>query len=120
MANWKTINAHEQQDEVGNIYQFHGGVKSKACQECKKDFVTKIKLDPVIQNVPMYECEECSFKNAGGDAALDHKIQTSHKLNKIKKEKVVSIRRQLIDTPNIIKTEDDVLILCSECILNVN
>jgi len=120
MAIWKTINAHEQLDEVGNIYQYHGGVKSKACQKCKREFKTQIKLDPTIQKIPMYECEECDFKNAGGDAALDHKIQSSHKLKKTQKDKIVDMKRQLIDTPNIIKTEDDVIILCSECVLNVN
>jgi len=120
MALWKTINAHEQIDEVGNIYQYHGGIKPKACQKCKREFKTQIKIDPVIQKVPIYECEECSFKNSGGDSALDHKIQSSHKIKKIQKEKVVSTKRQLIDTPNIIKTKDDVLVLCSECVLIVN
>jgi len=116
MTDWKTINAHEQIDGVGNIYQYHGGVKPVACQKCKKTFETKIKTDPLIEEVPIYECENCNFKNPGGDATLQHKIETDHKIKRELKDRQVSVKRQLIDAPNIIHKENDVIILCNRCV----
>ncbi len=115
MTNWKTINAHQQLDEVGNIFQYHGGVKPKACQECKTEFKIEIKEEPLTQKVPVYECEDCKFKNAGGDAALQHKIETDHTIKRELTERIVSMQKQLIGTPYIKITDDDVIILCNSC-----
>jgi len=115
MTNWKTINAHQQLDEVGNIYQYHGGVKPHACQKCKKEFKTEIKETPLTQKVPLYECEDCDFKNGGGDPALQHKIETDHKIKRVLSDRIVSMQKQLFGTPYIKVTKDDVIILCDSC-----
>ena len=75
---WELINAFEQIDTVGNVYQKGGGVIPKACQKCKKEFKSEIIETPVTQKVPYFKCKDCGFENAGSNAALDHLILTKH------------------------------------------
>lgn len=103
-------------DEVGNIYQKSGAVVPKACQKCKKVFKSEIKKQPKIQKVPIYECISCKKKFVAPHLALDHKIETDHKLKKTQKDKVVGEEKIVIGSlSQITKTEDDILILCSDC-----
>jgi protein-arginine kinase activator protein McsA len=108
-----------QEDEVGNIFQYHGGVKPKACQNCKDPFESKLELVEKKGTVPMYVCKNCDFKNASGDAALDHKITTDHNILKKTSERVIAIEKKIIGSVAHITQEDnDVIILCSECNAN--
>jgi len=117
MTQWKTISAYEQEDEVGNIYQIHGAVKTKACQNCKKKFENEQKKYPLIQKIPLYKCADCSFEAPSAQGALDHKLDNDdHKLEKVKKERIVAYNVKLVGNfANIIKTENDVIILCDAC-----
>lgn len=116
MTEWKTISSFEQKDEVGNIYQKKGGVIPKACQKCGKKFYSEIKNIPITQSVPFYKCKNCSFENAGGDSALDHKITTDHEIKKISKDRIVGYNSIIEGSKsNIIKSKNDVIILCDEC-----
>lgn len=115
----KIIETPEQMDTVGNIYQKSGGVIPKACQKCKKEFNAVIKEEPIIQQVPIYKCKECDFENDSGDATLDHKILTDHKIKKISKSRLVSYKRTLEGLKaNIRPTKNDCIILCDECLDN--
>jgi len=111
------VETPEQIDEVGNIYQKQGGVIPKACQKCKKEFKSEVKEFPIKQKVPYYKCKDCDFENAGGDVALDHKIQNiDHNIKKITKDRIVGVDRKIIGIVSYVtKTKDDVLILCGDC-----
>lgn len=103
-------------DSVGNIIQLSGAVKAIACQDCKKKFdYTQIKKEK-IQKVPIYECENCDFKNASGDAAFDHKITSDHKIKKTFADRIVGFVNKIKGPIAIInKTDNDVNILCDKC-----
>lgn len=120
--NWENIfvNGIEmQKDEVGNLVQQSGAVKSKACQICKTEFDYKPTKKEKIQDVPIYKCEKCDFKNASGDFALEHKITSNHNIKKIKEKRLVGYDIIIEGkTAEIIKTEYDVKILCSDCFGN--
>jgi len=110
------VETDEQIDEVGNIYQRSGGVIPKACQKCKTEFKSTIKIVPQTQKVPIYFCEECDFSNAGTSIALDHKIDTNHKLKKSFKDRIVSYSNIIEGSfPKITQLKDDCLILCQKC-----
>ncbi len=118
--NWTTkankLKAEYQEDEVGNILQRAGGVQPKACQKCKKKFESKITKQEIKQNVSYYACKECNFTSGNSDGGLDHMIETSHKLTKKRKNKIVGYDNIVSGVISYItKTEDDVLILCGDC-----
>jgi len=113
---WEILNAFEQKDEVGNIYQQAGGVIPKACQKCKTVFDGKVVSTPITQKVPIYKCQDCEFEDASGDITLDHKIETEHKIKKESKDRLVGYEREVVGSKANIKTiKDDVLILCDDC-----
>lgn len=113
---WKRISPNRQIDEVGNIVQIHGAVQPKACQKCEKKFDEKPTVVDKKQYVPIYKCTECKFYNAGGDAAFDHKITSDHKITKTVKEMVVGKDKKILGSvARIIKTKNDVIILCGGC-----
>lgn len=116
------VNYQFQEDEVGNIAQRIGktdkvgGIIPKACQKCGKEFNAKIKEEPIIQQVPIYKCEDCEFTNAGGDATLEHKILTEHKIRKIATPQFVGYNKTLEgQKANIKITKNDCIILCDDC-----
>lgn len=112
-----TIETPEQIDKVGNIYQKNGGVIPKACQKCKKKFTGKFKTFPVTEAVPYYKCKDCNFENAGGDSALEHKLEKiDHSIKKITKDRIVTVEKKIVGSiARITKLEDDVIILCDVC-----
>lgn len=115
---WKFIEGEPnlQIDTVGNIIQMSGGVIPKACQKCKTKFNYTVTKVPRTQQVPIYACLDCSFKNSGGSAAFDHKIETDHKIKKISKSRVVSVDKKILgSTAHITKTKNDIKILCGKC-----
>jgi len=98
-----------QMDEVGNILQRTGAVKTKACQKCKKEFNPLTESVPITQKVPFYKCEDCNFENAGGEAALDHKLTNSqHHIKKTSKDRIVTYKNIIKgNKANITKIDDD-------------
>lgn len=115
---WKFVDSNhtKQIDSVGNIVQIYGGVIPKACQKCKISFNYSVTQVKKIQSVPIYKCIKCSFENASGDAAFDHKIISDHKITKTSKDRVVGVDNKILGSiANITKTEDDVIILCDDC-----
>ena len=103
-------------DIVGNIFQKNGGVKPIACQKCKIKFKSKIREIPIKQKIPSYKCKNCDFENSEADAALDHKITTDHKIKKITKDRIVGVKKQLIDNiASINPINNDVEIICKDC-----
>ncbi len=112
----KVKDPNKQIDTVGNIVQKQGAIQPKACQKCKKEFTSKIESKPITQSVPFYKCENCEFENAGGDAALDHKITTDHKIKKITKDRLAKVDKIITGRiAHIKKTKTDVKILCGDC-----
>lgn len=112
----KVKDYNQQVDEVGNILQKGGGVKPKACQNCKVEFNSKVELFKKTTKVPFYKCDECDMEFGSSEGALDHKIQTNHKLKKELKEKVVGLEKKVTGKiAKIQKTDDDCLILCGDC-----
>jgi len=111
------VETDEQIDIVGNIYQKSGAVIPKACQKCEKEFDAIIKHDPVKQDVPIYKCEDCDFKDVSPIKALDHKLEKDdHKIKKDKEERIVDITSQLVGRKaNITILENDILIICDDC-----
>jgi len=105
-------------DEIGNIYQRQGGIIPKACQKCKKEFISEIREFPVTQKIPFYKCEDCDFENPSGDATLGHKIENmDHDIKKTVKDRIVTIEKRLVgNKANVKKTENDVIILCDNCL----
>jgi len=105
-----------QMDEVGNILQHSGGINPKACQLCKVKFKAKIVKSIKQQKVPSYNCEDCEFEHGNPINALDHKIETDHKVKKEIKERSVGSDNELAGILSYItKTKDDVIILCGKC-----
>jgi len=113
----KDVRTARQVDSVGNVFQLHGGVEPKACQQCKKKFVYAVEVKPVQQPVGVYKCEQCDFENGSGDKAFAHTVDNpDHKLKRDKKERVIGSERTMVgDVPQITKTEDDCIILCQSC-----
>jgi len=110
------VETSQQIDEVGNIYQIHGGIIPKACQKCKEPFDSEVKAFPLTQKIPYYKCEDCEFENTGGEATLDHKIETSHNIKKSTKDRIVSLENKIVgNKANIEHTEDDIIIICDRC-----
>ena len=110
------INFNKQIDEVGNIVQHTGGVQTKACQKCRREFESKIIKVEIKQRVSYYDCTECNFSSANSNGGLDHMIETTHKLTKTSKNKVMgydNIIQGVIS--HITKTDDDMIILCGDC-----
>jgi len=108
--------AEYQIDTVGNIYQLHGGVKPKACQKCKKEFKSERKEIPIKQKIRHYNCTKCKFNTSSYFLAEDHTIETKHKIKEKIKERISGYNIILEGRiPNIIKTKNDVLILCGDC-----
>jgi hypothetical protein len=114
---WQFINNGKAQiDEAGNILQIGGGVVPKACQKCKQEFISEIVKTELKQPVSIYKCGECSFKSSAGDAAYDHKLETSHNIKKTQKDKIVGYENKIQGvTANITKADDNVIILCGAC-----
>ena len=82
----------------------------------KTQFITEIKNTPLEQDVPIYECEDCDFKDILPSIAIEHKFITEHNLKKSITKRIVAVKREKIgDKTNIIKIEDDILILCDDC-----
>ena len=80
------------------------------------DTESKIESEPLIQQVPFYKCNECKFESPSGDQALEHLLLQEHKLRKIKKDRVVSIKKKIIgEVAHITKLDNDIHILCSKC-----
>ena len=115
----KDVRTARQVDSVGNVFQLHGGVEPKACQQCKKKFVYAVEVKPIEQSVGFYKCEDCDFKNASGDSALDHKIITDHKIKKTTEDRFVTTKKIIIgNKANIKNTKNDIIILCDSCLDN--
>ena len=113
---WKLINKRTQQDKVGNLLQFDGGVVPKKCQSCKSDLESKITLKQMKQTIPYFKCNDCKFETADGGQALWHEHEESaHTIEFTTGEKVLEINKVIENPPKIIKEADDVIILCSEC-----
>jgi hypothetical protein len=103
-------------DSVGNEIQDGGAVIPKACQKCKKEFKSEIKSTPIKQDIPFYKCKDCKFENASGDATLEHKLTTDHKLDKIIKSRLIGHERKILgNIAHIIKTDNNIIILCGDC-----
>lgn len=113
---WEFSTPTKQVDKVGNVVQINGGVKAKACQKCKKKFDYKVTNVEKKQEVPIYSCEECDFKNASGDSAFEHKITSDHKIKREKIERVVGIERKILgEIAHITRLKEDVIITCGKC-----
>lgn len=110
-------NYNKQVDTVGNVLQVNGGIEPKACQKCKSEFKSPIVETPLEQNVPSYNCEECEFKNSGASEALDHKLETSHKIKKGLTKRIVGHERKIdfSKLSHVERTKDDCIILCGDC-----
>ena len=50
---------NSQVDESGNILYKNGSLKTKACQECKKEFISKSLKDELRQDVDGFKCKKC-------------------------------------------------------------
>ena len=88
----------------------------------KKNSLQKLKKLKKKSKVPIYECTECKFNKSGSTSALDHMLESGHKLSKTIKEVVNGVDR--IIKPNtfshidLIKEDGeivDVIILCEKC-----
>lgn len=111
------VQTNYQLDTVGNIYQKTGAVKAVACQKCKIKFSSEKKVVPITHARSLYSCVSCKFKNTSAEAALDHKLETDHKIKKDSKQVVTNVENQIVGIrPNIIKTKTDVKILCNDCV----
>jgi len=121
--NWTTIEGEKQIDTVGNIFQKKGGVNPKACQKCKKEFKSEIKTIEKISKVPVFQCKECAFNKSSGESALEHMLETSHKLSKVTKDIVNGYEKIIEGTSlpyinlekNNLNEVIDISILCGVC-----
>jgi len=121
-----TVALDKQVDDLGNVYQKSGGVNPKACQKCKKEFISEIVNVEKVTKVPWYNCEDCNFNSPSGDASLEHMWMTKHKIKKATKDHVSSIDHKitgdLIPNITIIKNKlgepIEVEILCRRCLNN--
>lgn len=122
MTDWKFDGPLKQVDPDGNIVQIRGAVQPKACQNCHKDFDCPISTVPKYQSVPFYKCKDCDFKNAGGTEAFDHKLETSHNIEKIQENRLVGYEKKLTGKliPHITHGDGDVKILCGDCQLGLD
>lgn len=103
-------------DNLGNILHEGGAVTSKACQGCGLEFKSEPIKSQLTQAVPFYICKECNFTNNGPEAALDHKIKTSHEIEKSSKDRVVSVITKIQGSIPRIKPDGIfVSILCEGC-----
>ena len=101
---------------MGNLLQVDGGVVPKKCQSCKSDLESKITLKEMKQTIPYFKCNDCKFETADGGQALWHEHEESaHTIEFTTGEKVLEINKVIENPPKIIKEDDDVIILCSEC-----
>lgn len=115
---WKLIlDGNAQEDEVGNILQIGGAVVPKSCQQCKKEFKSEVVSQEIKQDIPSYKCDFCNFDGNTGDEAFNHTLDfPTHKISRTTKYRIVGYNNTLQGILSyVIKTEDDVKILCGEC-----
>jgi predicted RNA-binding Zn-ribbon protein involved in translation (DUF1610 family) len=112
-----TISKGYQKDTKGNRLQQGGGIIPKACQNCGDEFNAVIQQDELKQEINMYACENCEFKDARPDQGVLHSTQNpTHKLKVVVEERVVGYKNTLQGSLAVItKTEDDMIILCRNC-----
>ncbi len=111
----KDLNGY-QIDEVGNILQSTGALKTKACQNCQQEFLIKTVRDEIRQDIDNFKCKKCEFESATPQGGLKHILdKTTHKLEIEPKSRVVGYRNTLEDNPIITKLKDDYIILCKKC-----
>ena len=113
---WKLINKKTQEDSLGNLLQADGGVVPKTCQQCKSSLIAPAELKEIKQTIPYFECEDCDYETSDGGHALWHEHDNnSHVIKFTTSEKVIDINRIIEQPSKIIKSEDDVIILCFKC-----
>ncbi len=110
-------NLHNLQvDEVGNILTKTGGLRVKACQECKNEFIPKTFKDEMRQDVNGFKCKECEFETLNSPDALTHLLkEKTHDFDVKTESRVVGYNITLHDYAIIEKKDDDYTILCKSC-----
>lgn len=106
-----------QMDDKGNILQQGGAIIPKACQNCGKEFTSQIQEDEMKQELNVYKCKNCEFRDARPDQGMLHITQNpEHKIFVELEQRIVGYKHTLVGTISIItKTTDDVIILCRDC-----
>lgn len=105
-----------QVDEVKNILQQSGAVQTKACQNCGNEFLTKVIIDEVRQEIRGYTCDDCDFHSNLGDEALSHTIENKdHVLNIKEESRIVGYKNTLDGSAIVTFTKHDCIILCNNC-----
>ncbi len=120
---WTTLKNHPSMkvDEAGNILQRTGAIVPKACQKCGRKFIAMVKTEPRTQNVPSYKCEDCKWTNSSAEFAWDHEKAQSHKITKIKRERISGYITYLSGAlARIDNTGVKPKILCDNCLHGVN
>ncbi len=107
---------NSQVDESGNILYKNGSLKTKACQECKKEFISKSLKDELRQDVDGFKCTKCKFETLNSQDALTHLLKEKDHDFKVESEsKVVGYNVTLHDHAIVEKKDDDYVILCKSC-----
>ena len=105
-----------QADEVGNILQRSGAIKTKACQTCKKSFKPKGSQTEIKQAMDVYTCDRCEFISGIPQDGLVHTIKFKDHVLRIKEDtKIVGYRNILLHTAIIEFKNEDCIILCEKC-----
>jgi DNA-directed RNA polymerase subunit RPC12/RpoP len=103
-------------DHVGNILQISGALMTKACQNCKQEFIPKVTVDELRQKYKQFKCKDCEFKSPIAQDALMHTIENDeHKLKAIRGSNVIGYKRTIEGIAVIEKLKDDYSILCKKC-----
>ena len=107
-----------QMDEVGNILQRTGAIKTKACQKCKTKFKSKQVTQEIIKDVPIYQCSTCKQSNPSGEWAFNHTLEyKDHILKRTTQQKVIGVNVTLEgNIAQIYQSKNDVSILCEKCV----